>query len=91
MARFHDKSVRFIPPAAKGTNEWRGMPPAETITCDGHTCTIELPASRDRGHLKVEREDCPAWALIAVDGGKRDLQSFMMDCGQIRMHTGSIE
>jgi hypothetical protein len=81
----NDHLVRFIPPMAKGTNEWHGAPPAPTIAQDGECCTLELPRAEGRGSFKIVCEICPAWALVNVSGGKGDPLEFRMPCGRIRM------
>jgi hypothetical protein len=67
-----------------GTAEWLGRPPADTTACDGERCTVELPREKQPGSLKIECRDCPAWALVEIDGRESDPKTFAMPCGRVR-------
>lgn len=79
----HDKFLFLIPPGAKTRTDWRGRPPAETTHCNGEHCTVELPKEKSPGSLKIECRDCPAWAMVEVQGSVDDPRTFTMPCGRV--------
>jgi hypothetical protein len=80
----HDKVLYYIPPGAKERKAWLGRPPEVTQACDGEHCTVELPQEKHSGSLKIECRDCPAWALVEVEGRESDAKTFAMPCGRVR-------
>ena len=78
-------TVYFIPNNAKSKNEWHHYPPEEGASCNGEACAVPLPAARWDGSFKLECRDCPAWALVAVQGSVDDPRTFVMPCGRVQM------
>jgi hypothetical protein len=80
-----DKLLFFIRNGAKSRADWYGQPPAETVACNGESCTVELPKARECGSFKVECRDCSAWALVSVAASVDDPKTFTMPCGRLKM------
>jgi hypothetical protein len=88
MTTLHDKSLFFIPAAAKARAGWLYRAPAKTTACTGETCTVDLPKSNSgKGCFKIQCEDCAAWALVSVAASVDDPMTFTMPCGRIRMNA----
>jgi hypothetical protein len=91
MTNLKDHPLHFMPSAAQKGAKYLYRAPVKTTACDGESCTVELPASKDPGTLKISCEDCPAWAVVSVQASVHDPRSFTMPCGRIRMHAEDVE